>query len=83
MALKDQENTSFITPFGAYCYTAIPFGLKNAGDTYQRCMHKCLDSQIGRNVHVYVDDIVIKSTRKDDHIADLEETFANLRRYQM
>ena len=44
MALEDQEKTSFITPFGAYYYTAMPFGLKNAGATYQRCMQKCLDS---------------------------------------
>ena len=62
MALEDQEKTSFITPFGAYCYMAMPFGLKNAGATYQRCMQKCLDSQIGRRVHVYVDDVAIKTT---------------------
>jgi hypothetical protein len=83
MSVEDQEKTSFIRPFGAYCYMAISFGLKNAGATYQRCMQRCLDSQIGHNVHVYVDDVVIKSARKDDLIADLEETFANLRRYQI
>ena len=38
----------------------MPFGLKNAGATYQRCMQMCLHNQIGRNVHAYVDDIVIK-----------------------
>ena len=83
MAHEDQEKTSFITPFGAFCSTAMPFGLKNAGATYQRCMQKCLESQIGRNIHVYVDDVVIKSTRKEDLIADLGETFTNLRRFQM
>ena len=83
MAVEDQEKTSFITPFGAFCYKAMTFGLKNAGATCQRCMQNCLDTQIGRNVHVYIDDVVIKSARKDDLIADLTETFANLRRYQI
>ena len=61
MAPEDQEKTSFITPYGAFCYVVMPFGLKNAGATYQRCIQNCLRSQIGRNVHAYVDDIVIKS----------------------
>nr|XP_051222157.1 uncharacterized protein LOC127340450 [Lolium perenne] len=83
MAVEDQEETTFITPLGAYCYTAMTFGLRNAGATYQRCMNNCLESQIGRNVHVYIDDVVVKSTRQDDLVADLAETFANLRRYQI
>ena len=61
MALKDQEKTAFITPFGIFYYTSIPFGLKNAGATYQRTVQNCLKEQIGHNVHAYVDDIVIKS----------------------
>ncbi|XP_051213036.1 uncharacterized protein [Lolium perenne] len=56
---------------------------KNAGATYQRCMNSCMESQIGRNVHVYIDDVVVKSTRQDDLVIDLAETFANLRRYQI
>nr|XP_051211570.1 uncharacterized protein LOC127329063 [Lolium perenne] len=83
MAVEDQEKTAFITPLGAYCYTAKTFGLRNAGATYQRCMNSCLESQIGRNVHVYIGDVVVKSTRQNDLIADLAETFANLRRYQI
>ncbi|KAM0904400.1 hypothetical protein ACQ4PT_018037 [Festuca glaucescens] len=79
MAIEDQEKTSFITLFDAYCYTTMSFGLKNAGATYQRCMQNCLEKQIRHNVHVYVDDMVVKSTRKDDLVADLTETFANLR----
>ena len=71
MAVEDQEKTAFITPFGAFYYTAMTFGLKNAGATYQRCMQECLESQIGRNVHVYIDDVVIKSNRQDDLVADL------------
>ncbi|XP_071681565.1 uncharacterized protein [Lolium perenne] len=83
MAVEDQEKTVFITPLGAYCYIAMTFGLRNAGATYQRCLINCLESQIGRNVHVYIHDMVVKSPRHDDLVADLAETFANLRRYQI
>ena len=61
LKVEDQEKTAFITPFGVYCYNTMPFGLKNAGATYQRCMQACLKDQIGRNVQVYVDNIVIKT----------------------
>ena len=79
----DQIKTAFITPYGAYCYLTMPFGLRNAGATYQRCMQKCLHSQIGKNVQVYVDDIVIKTKESKTLIEDLRETFDNLRRYRM
>lgn len=79
----DQVKTSFITPYGAYCYTTMPFGLKNAGATYQRCMQKCLQAQIGRNVHAYVDDVVVKTKERHTLLDDLKETFANLRRFRM
>ena len=69
-------------PFGAYCYTTTSFGLKNAGATYQRAIQMCLDQQIGRNVEAYIDDMVIKSKTADNLIADLEEMFANLKRYR-
>ena len=61
----------------------MPFGLKNAGATYQRCMQRCLNEQIGRNVHVYVDDIAVMSRKKADLLEDLRETFDNLRTYRM
>jgi hypothetical protein len=83
MAIKDQEKTSFITPSGPFCYTSMPFSLKNTGAMYQWCMQNCLREQIGRNVHTYVDNIVVNSLKKDDLITDLTETFANLRRYNM
>ena len=79
----DQIKTSFITPYGAYCYVTMPFGLRNACATYQRCMQKCLHDQIGRNVQVYVDDVVIKTKNSDSLIDDLRQTFANLRRFQL
>src|SRR3954465_2960842 len=83
MAVEDQEKTAFTMPFECYVYTAMTFGLKNAGATYQRCMTECIKEQIGRNVHVYIDDVVVKSSRTDNLVADLTETFANLRRYNI
>ena len=61
----------------------IPFGLKNAGATYQRLMNKMFARQLGRNVQVYVDDILVKSVRENDHLSDLQETFDTLRSYNM
>ena len=69
-------------PFGAYCYTTMSFRLKNAGATYQRAIQMYLDQQIGRNIEAYIDDVVVKSKTVDNLIADLEETFANLKRYR-
>ena len=83
MKESDQKATSFITPFGTYCYVTMPFGLKNAGATYQRTMQRCLKDQIGRNVHAYVDDIAVMTRKGSDLISDLTETFDNLRRYKM
>jgi hypothetical protein len=67
----DQIKTSFITPYGTYCYRTMPFGLRNAGTTYQRCMQKCLHDQIDKNVQVYVDDVVIKTKESKTLIDDL------------
>ena len=61
----------------------MPFGLKNAGATYQRGIQKCLHSQIGRNVEAYVDDVVIKTWDSEDLISDLAETFDSLRKFSM
>src|SRR5664279_5292486 len=83
MRESGQLKTSFITPYGTYCYITMPFGLKNAGSTYQCCMQRCLHDQIGRNVHAYVDDIAVMSKKKGDLLDDLHETFANLRAYKM
>ena len=78
MKKSDQKATSFITPFGTYCYVTMPFGLKNAGATYQRTMQRCLKDQIGRNVHANVDDIAVMTRKGSDLISDLTETFENL-----
>jgi hypothetical protein len=71
MKESNQLATSFVTPYGTYCYVTMPFDLKNAGATYQRTMQKCLADQIGRNIHAYVDDIAIMSRKWEDLIADL------------
>ena len=63
LAVEDQIKTAFITPFGAYCYITMPFGLNNGGATYQRTIKRCTHTQLGRNLHVYVDDLVVKSVR--------------------
>ena len=79
----DQERTSFVTSQGLFCYKVMLFGLKNAGATYQRLMNKMFTYQIGRNVQVYVDDMLVKSLHKNDHLNDLQETFNTLRSYNM
>ena len=79
----DQEKTSFITSQGLFYYRVMPFGLKNAGATYQRLMNRMFAPQIGRNVQVYVDNMLVKSRREEDHLEDLKETFDTLRSYNM
>jgi hypothetical protein len=82
LKVSDQDKTAFITPHSIYCYTTMTFSLKNAGATNQKAIQKCLESQISKNVEAYVDDVVVKTTNEDDLIADLAQTFANLRHYR-
>ena len=79
----DQEKTFFVTSQSLFCYKVIPFSLKNAGVTYQRLMKKMFAHQIGRNVQVYVDDMLVKSRREDDHLDDLKKTFNTFRSYNI
>jgi hypothetical protein len=69
----------FITPFGIYCYVTMPFGLKNAGATYQRCMNTVFGELIGRTIEAYVDDIIVKSKHANSLIDDLVLTFMALK----
>ena len=78
MVIKDESRTSFITPFGLYCYVQMPFGLRNARATCSRLVHKVLQQQLGCNVEAYMNDIMVKSHLETNHIADLQETFDNL-----
>jgi hypothetical protein len=79
MKESDQLATSFITPFGMYCYVTMPFGLRNSGATYQRCMNHVFGEHIGRMVEAYVDDIVVKTRKASDLLFDLEVTFRCLK----
>ena len=83
MAKEDQEKTAFITSQGLYCYKVMPFGLKNVGATYQRLVNKMFGQQIGRNMEVYMDNMLVKSKEELTHLDDLKETFATLKKYQM
>jgi hypothetical protein len=80
---EDKEKMTFITPYSVFSYQVIPFGLKNAGATYPRMMQNCLERQIGRNIQVYIDDVVITIRREESLIDDLKETFENLDRYKL
>jgi hypothetical protein len=75
MKESDQLATSFITPFGMYCYVMMPFGLRNAGATYQRCMQHVFGDHIRRTVEAYVDDIVVKTKKADNLVNDLLMAF--------
>ena len=79
MRKEDEELTSFITPFGTYYFERMAEGLCNAGTTFVRMTLIVLREQIGENLLTYVDDIVVKSNKRGDHIKDLQETFTNLR----
>ncbi|KAM0070937.1 putative nucleotidyltransferase, Ribonuclease H [Helianthus debilis subsp. tardiflorus] len=61
MEPSDQEGTAFMTPTGIYCYTAMPFGLKNAGATYLRLVNMMFKDKLGDTMEVYIDDMVVKS----------------------
>ncbi|XP_065039398.1 uncharacterized protein LOC135673926 [Musa acuminata AAA Group] len=83
MAPEDREHTAFLTGQGVYFYKVMSFGLKNAGATYQSTVNKMFAHQIGRNMKVYVDDMIVKSREAGTHLADLAEAFATLRKFGM
>ncbi|XP_027083542.1 uncharacterized protein [Coffea arabica] len=83
MAEEDREKTAFITPWGTFCYRVMPFGLKNTGATYQRTMTTLFHDMIHKEIEVYVDDIIIKSKKAEDHLIDLRKLFERLRKYNL
>nr|GEV62818.1 reverse transcriptase domain-containing protein [Tanacetum cinerariifolium] len=83
MAKEDEEKTTFITSQGVFCYSKMPFDLKNAREQYQHLMDKTFHKQIDKNLKVYVDDLVIKRRTEDEIIRDIEETFKTLREVNM
>lgn len=83
MSVSDKEKTTFITPRGAYCYKVMPFRLKNAEATYQRMVTTMFGHLIGKTVEVYIDDMLIKSVKEEDHLTDLQEVLEILRRNEL
>ena len=79
----DQEKTSFVTGQGTFCYRVMPFRLKNVRATYQRLVNRMFQKQIGTSMEVYIDDMLVKSTTAELHIAHLSEVFQILRKYNM
>ena len=75
MAPKDEELTTFRASKGIHCYKVMPFRLKNAGATYQRAMHRIFDDILHKNVECYVDDLVVKSKKRMQHLQDLRQVF--------
>ena len=80
---SDQERTSFVTGQGTYCYRVMPFGLKNAGVTYQRLVNKMFQKKIGASMEVYIDDMLVKSVKAELHITHLDEAFQVLKSYNL
>ena len=80
---NNQEKTSFVTGQDTYCYQVMPFGLKNAGATYQRLVNKMFQKQIGTSMEVYIDDMLVKSTKAGLHVHHLVEAFQVLKDYRM
>ncbi|GJW02790.1 reverse transcriptase domain-containing protein [Tanacetum coccineum] len=78
MAKEDEKKTAFITSQGIFCYIKMPYGLRNVGATYQPLVDKAFHKQIGKNLEVYVDELVIQSRTEDEIVRDIEETFKTL-----
>ena len=83
LALNDQEKAAFVTPTRNYHYKMIPFGLKNARFTYQQMMTRMSEPQLGKNIEIYIDDMVVKSKVKSEHVNDLGSIFEVLRKHKL
>ena len=83
LALDDQEKTAFVTPVGNYHYKVMPFGLKNVRSAYQRMITRMFESQLGKNIKIYIDDMVVKSKVVSEHLGDLGNIFEVLRNYKL
>ena len=83
LVVRDKSKTSFTTPWGTFCYTVMPFGLKNVGATYQRAMAVIFHDQMHKNMDAYVDDILVKSKEEEDHLDALSQVFERLILYKL
>ena len=73
----------FVTLIGNYHYKVMPFGLKNARATYQRMMTRMFELQLGKNIEIYIDNMVVKSKAKSEHVNNLGNIFAILRKHKL
>ena len=83
MALKDKTKTTFTTKWGIYCYTVMPFGLKNTGATYQRMATTLLHDMMHNEVEVYVNDMIVKSKDREGHTISLRKFFKMIKEYRL
>src|SRR3954469_20626902 len=83
MAPEDMEKTTFMTSWGTFCYKVMPFGLRNAGATYQRAMVTLFHDMIHKEVEVYVDDMIAKSYTEEEHITHLQKLFERLKKFKL
>ena len=83
LALEDQEKTAFVTPIRNYHYKVMSFGLKNAESTYQRMMMRMFESLLGKNIEIYIDDMVVNSKVVSEHLGDLRVIFEILKSYKL
>ena len=83
MAPKDMTKTTFTTEWGIYCYIMMPFGLKNAGVTYQRMVMALLHDMMHNEVEVYVDDMIVKSKDREGHIVNLRKFLERIKEYRL
>ena len=83
LALDDQDKTVFVTPIGNYYYKVMPFGLKNAGSTYQRMITRMFEPQLSKNIEVYIDDMVVKSKIVFENVGKLGSIFEILQKHKL
>ena len=83
MAPEDRVKTAFTTPWGTYCYRVMPFGLKNAGATYQRAATTILHDMIHKEVEVDVDNMIVKSKEREGHYTALQKFFQRIREFRL
>ena len=83
LALDVQEKTTFVTPIGNYHYKVMSFDLKNVGSTSQRMMTRMFELQLGKNIEIYIDDMVVKSKMVSEHLGDLRAIFEILKKYKL
>ena len=81
--MDDQQKTAFVTSIGNYHYKVMPFGLKNVGSTYQRMMTRMFEPQLGKNIEIYIDDMVLKSKLESEHVSNLGNIFEILRKHKL